>query len=248
MVIVAHPQDPFERAGGTVARHLARGDQAMMVTLTTGVVTHAFGIFPATGEDKLKDVDKVKAAKRQEFEEAARVLGVECRMFDFAESPMIFGLQEYVALVNVIREFRPTAVLCPHPTEFGRQDHMDTGRYAVAAVDYARADGFPSALAPHTVGDVFFFYYEDFRSEQFMGGPRHSPEIAIDITDVLPRKRAAMEVFEGTQRKPGEDYDKKMDAFFAGVDGGMGYMLGMGYVERFSRLNPEKLKLLPLSD
>ena len=128
-----------------------------------------------------------------------------------------------IELVNVIREFRPTAVLCPHPTEFGRQDHMDTGRYAVAAVDYARADGFPSPLAPHTVSDVFMFYYEDFRSEQFMGAPRHSPEIAVDITDVIEKKRAAMAVFAGTQRKAGEDYNKKLDAFFSGVDGGMGY-------------------------
>ena len=249
MVIVAHPQDPFERAGGTVARHLARGDEASMISLTTGVVTHAFNIFPPTGEDKLRDVEKVKDMKRLEFEEAARILGLtHWRVFDFPESPMIFGLREYVEVVNVIREFRPTVVLCPHPTEFGRQDHMDTGRYAVAAVDYARADGFPSPLAPHTVADVFMFYYEDFRSEQFMGVPRHSPEIAVDITDVLDKKRAAMSVFERTQRKAGEDYGGKLDRFFASVDGGMGYMLGLGYVERFSRLNPEKVKYLPLSE
>src|SRR4029450_801869 len=127
MVIVAHPQDPFERAGGTVAKHLARGDEASMVSLTTGVVTHAFNIFPATGEDKLRDVEKVKAAKGREFEEAARTLGLtHWRLFDFPESPMIFGLKEYIELVNVIREFRPTVVLCPHQTEFGRQDHMET--------------------------------------------------------------------------------------------------------------------------
>jgi LmbE family N-acetylglucosaminyl deacetylase len=51
LVIAAHPQDPFERAGGTVAKHLERGDEARFLSLTTGVVTHAFGIFPATGTD-----------------------------------------------------------------------------------------------------------------------------------------------------------------------------------------------------
>ena len=30
----------------------------MYVTLTTGVVTHAFGVFPVTGDDKLKAIDK----------------------------------------------------------------------------------------------------------------------------------------------------------------------------------------------
>src|SRR4051812_13209761 len=148
MVIAAHPQDPFERAGGTVARHLDRGDEARFVSLTTGVVTHAFGIFPAIGDDKLKDVERVKETKRGEFEEASRILGVTSgRVYDFNESPLATGPDEYLAIIDEIRTFRPDAVLCPHPTEFGRFDHMDAGRFAVAAVDYARADGIPSSLA-----------------------------------------------------------------------------------------------------
>jgi LmbE family N-acetylglucosaminyl deacetylase len=249
MVVGAHPQDPFERAGGTAAKHNARGDKTMFVSLTTGVVTHAFNVFPATGEDKLRDVERVKDLKRQEFETAAQLLGLtDWRLFDFAESPMIFGIEEYVVLVNVIRDFRPNAVLCPHPAEFGRQDHMDTGRFVVAAVDYARADGFPSPLAPHVVAELFMFYYEDFRSDQLMGAPRHTPEVVIDITEVVDRKRAAMDVFAGTQAKPGEDYAKKLDRFLASVDGSIGYAFGTGYAERFSRLNPERRHYLPLAD
>src|SRR3990172_6931809 len=96
MVFAAHPQDPFERTGGTVAKHLARGDQAMFVSLTTGVVTHAFNAFPATGEDKLRDIEKVKEAKRQEFERAARVLGLtDWRVLGFPGSPMLLGMDEY---------------------------------------------------------------------------------------------------------------------------------------------------------
>jgi LmbE family N-acetylglucosaminyl deacetylase len=249
MVIAAHPQDPFERAGGTVAKHLARGDEAMFVSLTTGVVTHAFNIFPATGADKLRDLDKVKDRKRQEFEQAAATLGLTAhRVFDFNESPMVFGRDEYLALVGEIREFRPDVVLCPHPTEFGRLDHMDAGRFSVAAVDYARADGFPSPLAPHLVRDVFMFHYEDFRTDQFMGAARHSPDLEVDITAVIDRKRAAMAIFGGTQAKAGEDYTKKLDRFFASVDGASGYAAGTGYVERFSRLNPARVNYLPLAE
>jgi LmbE family N-acetylglucosaminyl deacetylase len=232
-----------------VARHLARGDEAMFLSLTTGVVTHAFNIFPSLGEDKLRDIENVKARKRDEFERAAGVLGLTVgRVFDFPESPMIVGLDEYVAVVGAIREFRPDAVLCPHPTEFGRLDHMDAGRFAVAAVDYARADGFPSPLAPHLVRDVFMFYYEDFRTDQFMGTARHGPDVVVDITPVIDTKRAAMEIFGGTQAKVGEDYTKKMDRFFASVDGASGYAAGTGYVERFSRLNAAKVNYLPLAE
>ena len=248
MVIAAHPQDPFERGGGTVAKHLDRGDEARFVSLTTGVVTHAFGVFPATGDDKLREIDRIKALKRGEFEEAAALIGVSSRLFDFLESPLTVGLAEYIAVVNEIREFRPGAVLCPHPTEFGRFDHMDAGRFAVAAVDYARADGFPSPLAPHLVRDVFTFYYEEYRTDQFMGAARHGPDVVVDITAVVDRKRAAMAIFGRTQAKPGEDYTKKLDRFFASVDGASGYAAGTGYVERFNHLNPGPVAYLPTGE
>ena len=248
MVFTAHPQDPFERTGGTVAKHLARGDQAMFVSLTAGVVTHAFGFFPPTGADKLRDIEKVKAAKRQEFERAAQTLGLtDWRVLDFPESPMLLGLDEYIVMVDLIREFRPDVVLTHHPLEVGRNDHMDCGRYILAAVDYARADGFPSPLAPHTVPEVFMFYYPDFRSEQLMATSRKMPEVVVDITSVLDKKRAAMAVFAGTQTKQNQDYERKMDKFFESVDGAAGFPYGMGYAERYVRWNPECVQYLPLS-
>jgi 4-oxalomesaconate hydratase len=249
MVFSAHPQDPFERTGGTIAKHLARGDQAMAVSLTTGVVTHAFNIFPATGDDKLRDIEKVKESKRQEFERAAKVLGLtDWRVLDFPESPMLLGMEEYVVLVDLIREFRPDVVLTHHPTEVGRHDHMDCGRYAIAAVDYARADGFPSPLAPHTVPNLFMYYYPDFRSEQLMGTSRKLPEIVVDITSVLDRKRAAMAEFAGTQAQKDQDYEKKMDRFFERVDGAAGFMNGFDYAERYVRWWPERVQYLPLAE
>lgn len=248
MVVGAHPQDPVERAGGTVMKHLARGDEAMLVSLTTGVVTHAFNVFPATGADKLRDLERIKGLKREEFDRATGILGVtDHRIYDFAESPMLFGLAEYTTVVELIREFRPDVVLCPHPVEVGRHDHMDAGRSTIAAVDYARAEGFASPLAPHTVPNLFMFYYEDFRAEQLMGTARHSPEIVVDITSVVDRKKQAMLEFGTTQTKAGEDLPKRLDRFFASVDGSAGYNNGFGYAERFTRWNPERVQHLPLA-
>jgi LmbE family N-acetylglucosaminyl deacetylase len=249
MVFAAHPQDPFERTGGTVAKHLARGDQAMFVSLTAGVVTHAFNIFPATGDDKLHDVENVKAAKREEFERGARVLGLtDWRVLDFNESPLLVGLDEYIVLVNLIREFRPDVVLTHHPVEVGRHDHMDCGRCAIAAVDYARADGFPSPLAPHTVPNLFMFYYPDYRSEQLMATSRHSADVVVDTSSVIKQKRAAMAEFGGTQAKAKEDYDRKLDLFFERVDGAAGFPNGFTYAEAFVRWYPERVQYLPLAN
>ena len=61
----------------------------MFVSLTTDVVTHAFNVFPATGEDKLKDIDKVKEMKRQELSRACKVLGVQSwKLLDFPEGAL----------------------------------------------------------------------------------------------------------------------------------------------------------------
>lgn len=252
MVIGAHPADPFERAGGTVAKHLARGDRAMMVSLTAGVVTHAFTAFPATGEEKLRNIEQVKERKRREFDRAATVLGVtEHRFFDFPESPLLYGLDEFKLIVDLLREFRPNAVLCAHPVEVGRQDHMDSGRFVVAAVDYARAEGFPSALASHAVPNLFLFYYQDFRSDQLMGTARHAPDVIVDITAVIEKKREAMRQFGETQAKGEQDYEKKLTLFLDRVDGAVGYVHGLaggsGYGEQFTRWNPERVQYLPLT-
>ena len=249
MVIVGHPQDPFERSAGTVAKHLARGDEAMFVSLTTGVVTHAFNVFPATGDDKLEDIEKVKQTKRDEFNRASRVLGLtEWECLDFPESPMLLGMEEYLTVVNMIRGFRPNVVLCPHPVEVGRQDHMDTGRFAVACVDYVRADGFPSPLTPITVPHVFMFYYPGFNADQLMGTTRHQPDVVIDISDVIDKKRAAMAEFSDTQAKAKEDYLVRTNSLLEHVDGHAGYMNKVAYAEQFSRLNQLVWNYLPLGE
>ncbi|MBM3934648.1 MAG: hypothetical protein FJ319_10170 [SAR202 cluster bacterium] len=241
MVITAHPADLVERAGGTVVKHINRGDEVFFVSLTTGAVTHAFNVFPEMGDDKLKDLQKVKDMKKAELDRACKILGVQkWTMLDFPENPMFFTMEEYKVVIKMMREFKPDTVLCPHPTEFGRHDHMDSGR----------ADGSPSPLAPHAVKNVFMFYYQDFRSDQLMGTTRKAPEITIDITDVIDRKMNALDEFATTQTRKGQDRSKTMKLFRERVDGGIGYLNGFaggaGYGEQFNRLNPERYGLLPI--
>ena len=91
------------------------------------------------------------------------------------------------------------------------------------------------------------FYYPDFRSDQLMATARHQPGVVVDITTVIDKKREAMAQFGGTQAKGGEDYDEKLALFMERVDGGAGYMHGVGYAEQFVRWNPERVEYLPLA-
>lgn len=199
VVIGAHPADPFERAGGTMVNHLRAGDDVFVVSLTTGVVTHAFGIFPATGEDKLADIERVKSEKRQEFERAAERLGATgSTIFDFAESPLAMRPEECAALVHLIREIRPNVVLCAHPVEVGRFDHMDSGTLALRSIDYARADGYPDPMKPHGVAHVLFFHYDNYQSEQWMGSARRSADVIVDTSEAHETKLELMSMFGST--------------------------------------------------
>jgi len=77
MAVAAHPLDPAARAGGTVAQHMERGYEAMLVSLTAGAVTHAFGFFPPIGEVKLKDMERVKAVKWPELERSSSCVSTQ---------------------------------------------------------------------------------------------------------------------------------------------------------------------------
>lgn len=76
LVIAGHPQDLFERCGGTTLKHIERGDEVMFVRLTNGVATHAFGVFEPEGDDKPDNFDEIVAFNRQEVDEACELLGV----------------------------------------------------------------------------------------------------------------------------------------------------------------------------
>ncbi len=247
LAVGAHPADCVERAGGTLAKHAARGDETMIVAQTTGTVSHAFDKFPETGEDKLAIKPDLDQRKREELRDAAAALGVHRQVvLNYAESPMFFDLSHYVEMVEILRDYRPDILLCPHPVEVARHDHMDSGRFTIRAMDYCRAGGFPSALAPYEVPRLFMYYYEDFRTNALMGAPRQAPEVVVDVSEVHDRKRAAMLIFGRTQAKTGEDYPARMDRFFAAGDGSVGYHNGFPYGERFNRWQPQRVPYLPL--
>lgn len=251
MVITAHPGDLVERAGGTSAKHILMGDTVSWLCLTTGAVSHAFDIFAAEGPTKLHDMAGVKARKMRELQIAAKILGVPfAMMFDYPESPA--GLHSSFAfkqVVDEIRMFKPDTILTSHPTEYGRFDHMDAGDFVIRCVDYARAPGFDSPLAPHDVKNVFMFHYADFRTDQLMGAARKAPEIAIDITEVAERKFRAMMEFK-TQFYKDQDGEADTRAFMERIDGSAAYYRGVGgrkgYAEMFTRLNPERYGYLPI--
>jgi LmbE family N-acetylglucosaminyl deacetylase len=142
LVVLAHPDDELAVAG-TIRAQRARGDRVVLLYLTRGEATEAFGPLRP---------DEV-ARKREELAEtAAGILDVEHRFLDFPDGGVTADPDTTRAVARVIAELRPDGLITwgrawvkgmRHP------DHLATGRAAVDAVTVARIRKLVAPAEPH---------------------------------------------------------------------------------------------------
>ncbi|MFM2423576.1 MAG: hypothetical protein RL291_2106, partial [Pseudomonadota bacterium] len=78
LVITAHPGDFVWRAGGAIALHAKRGYRVKILCMSFGERGESQFAWKAQGAT----MAAVKAARKAEAEEAARILGAEIEFFD----------------------------------------------------------------------------------------------------------------------------------------------------------------------
>jgi LmbE family N-acetylglucosaminyl deacetylase len=141
-VVVAHPDDEVHCAGA-VAAQVARGDRVVLVWLTRGEMTEAFGRLP---------VEEVARRRELQGAEVARLLGAEARFLSFPDTGLRGSLEEARAVARLIAEIRPDGLItwgdawvrgARHP------DHQASGRAARDAITLARIARQVEPLAPH---------------------------------------------------------------------------------------------------
>ena len=71
-----HPKDAILYAGGTMAKHAARGDRVCILTPTTGISHHLTAIADYRESGEMPDMDELVEQRRLELVEAAAELGV----------------------------------------------------------------------------------------------------------------------------------------------------------------------------
>jgi LmbE family N-acetylglucosaminyl deacetylase len=142
LAVFAHPDDELGVAG-TLLAHRARGDRVVILYLTRGEATGAFGDLPEA---------RVKARREAQAAGAAELLDVEHRFLDFPDCGLVATPEAARAVARVIAELRPDGLVTwgdawvkgmRHP------DHQATGKIARDAITYARIPGLTHPLAPH---------------------------------------------------------------------------------------------------
>lgn len=190
LIALSHPDDELGCAG-TAALHASRGDRVVLLWLTRGGMTEVYGHMP---------VEEVEAWRTEHGVAAARILGAEARFLDFPDTMVEATRAAAYEVAGVVAEVRPDAVVtwgeawvrgARHP------DHQATGKIVRDAVTLARLGRVVSPLAAHREF-VPVFTLRDVHSTL--------PEVAVDVTPVVPRVLELGAFYREALGWPGEDW------------------------------------------
>ncbi len=179
IVFGAHPDDPDGTAGGTAIKFVKLGHNVLFVSLTNGDAGH-----------QSKGGGALARIRRAEAQEAGKRFGVTYRILDNHDGELFPTLEVRHQVIRLIREWNADIVIGPRPYDY-HPDHRNT---AIVLQDAAYM-----VIVPNVVSDTpplrknpVFLYAQD----RFQKPYPFTPDIAIDISDVLDRKIYGMAAHE----------------------------------------------------
>jgi len=173
LVFAPHPDDDIIGCGGTIARHMAHGDQAAIVYLTSGE-SGGLSYNPA----------ELAVLREEEATRAAAWLGVSEVIFLRQPDGYIAWSKELMdTLVTVIRSRQPSMVFLPHDREDVR-DHQQSCQLILEACKRAAGPWFPvCGNQPWRGGKILA--YEVWT-------PLTRYNLTVDISDYMQKKLTAL--------------------------------------------------------
>lgn len=190
LVISAHAADFVWRCGGAIALHQKRGYEVTVVCLSFGERGESAELWKKPG----MTLDRVKRARRQEAENAAKALDVhDIQFLDLGDYPLDLDREVKLRLVDIVRAVQPCFMMSHSKYDPYNTDHMHTSEAALEVRMIAQAFGHNPD--EKVLGSPQLYLFEPHQTEQ-MGWV---PNVLLDITEVWDKKRAAIECMEGQQ-------------------------------------------------
>ena len=169
LVGMAHPDDEVG-AAGTILAQRARGDRVVIVWLTRGEMTEAFGPIPTS---------EVARIREEHGRVAGEILGAETRFLDLPDTGVVASPENARRVAHLIAEIQPDAVLT-WGDAWGRgmrhPDHQASGKIFRDAITLGRIAKIVGPAAPHR-GAVPVFTYR--------GAHSALPEVVVDVEPYL---------------------------------------------------------------
>ena len=161
-----HPDDIEIGMAATIAGLTARGVAVGLCDLTRGERGSN-----GTPEERLTEGEAARA-----------VVGAEWRVnLGLPDGSLSLALPHVTAIVDLIRRARPAIVAIPHGRD-RHPDHLDAHVLLTRAIFDAGLRRFPAGGEPWRPQRVFSYFIND----------SEVPSVAVDVSDVYERKRAAL--------------------------------------------------------
>jgi len=250
LLVAAHPADTFDQAGGTLAHHIARGDQVTVVSVTTGVRSHDWELIDAKDRSgQAMDVEeRVQAERDKKLDElrgACAILGIEdIRTLGFEDDEELITEDLVVRIAELFREVRPDVVITHHPyEEWGLKLHATVGRATLFAFRKAATSGRGKSQASHRVPSIYFMNPMAYVGVSLSNAFAAHIDVYVDISDVIDKKVRALDRIS-SQYYGGSYARKRAEA----CDGHWGSQAQVAYAEPFQRYYQWVTYTLPISD
>lgn len=225
LVVSAHSADFVWRAGGAIALYASRGYKVIIVCLSYGERGESAKLWKQDGYT----LEKVKAERRAEAEQAADILGGKAVFFDLGDYPMRVPDEALYKLVDIYREHHPEFVLSHSLHDPYNFDHPLATHVAQEARIIAQAWGHNPG--EKVLGAPGVFLFEPHQPEQC----GWKPEVILDISEVWETKLQAIHAMAG-QEHLWEYYTRV--ALQRGVQGKRNSGRAMTHGEAYQRIFP----------
>ncbi|MHB0775239.1 4-oxalmesaconate hydratase [Halomonas sp. WWR20] len=189
LVVSAHSADFVWRAGGAIALHARQGYAMHIVCLSFGERGESAKLWRKGDMTE----EKVKAARRDEAEAAARELGASVEFFDIGDYPMRADKETLFRLVDVYRRVQPSFVLTHSLKDPYNYDHPLATNLAQEARIIAQAEGHNPG--EKIIGAPPVYCFEPHQPEQC----EWRPDVLLDITEVWEDKYRAIQCMAGQE-------------------------------------------------
>lgn len=189
LVVAAHPDDEILGCGGTIAKHVKKGDKVHCIILAEGI----------TSRDKIRNRElhqKELTELGVAAQKANQILGVHTlRLLDFPDNRMdsVDRLDIIKVVEDLINEFKPDIVYTHHIGDV----NIDHRRIHEAVITACRP-----IPGNHFVKQILFF--ETASSTEWMtpgSAPAFSPNWYVDISETLELKLDALRAYECEMRE-----------------------------------------------
>lgn len=246
-----HPKDVISYAGGTMAKHAARGDRVCMLTPTTGLALHhkAIDQYRTTGDGP--DLDSLVEERKQELIDASAELGVnDVRFLGYPDDISVVDKRIVSDIADVIGEIKPNVIITHWPYD-SSPAHAVATQMTLLAVETASTIRPGKPYAPTGGGEgvhapQILYHATAGRTNIIESLTIRIPTMIIDISDVIKQKSRAMNKFDSqdygedspVQRKLGEAIDGNLHAIHSRV----------AYAETFVAHNPEVYDYIPINE